>query len=145
MATNRPTALSGRTRTRFKGELTKPDNNGYTILLDTTQGMPNNIQSAPGKSATLPTPGTILGQALGRIYGFMVSCTGTDCTLIRYLLGGDGAWQLFSSTTITAGAAAQSVAWDPSAYGGEDCLVACLAGATASTHIYACLTERTAP
>lgn len=145
MATNRPTAISGRTRTRFKGELTAPDNSKYTILLDTTNGLPDNIRSAPPKAAALPTPGSVLGQALGRVFGFMVSCTGNDCTLQRYLLDGAGAWKLFAATTITAGADPQSIAWDPSAYGGEDALIVCLAGATAPTHIYATLTERTLP
>lgn len=147
MATNRPTALSGRTRTRFKGELTKPDNSGYTILLDTTQGLPNNLRSAPGKSAALPTPGTTLGQALGRVFSGLVSCTVDNCTLQVYYLNGAGAWSINATktATITAAAADAIFTVDPSLDGAEDVLIVLLAGATAPTHIYATLTERTVP
>ena len=137
--------ISGRTRTLFKGELTTPEASKYTILLDTTNGQPNNQMAAPGRSATLPTPGTILGVALGRVYGFTVQCTGQNVSVVEYGLDGSGAWALFATTTITAAAAPQAFTWDPSAYGFEDAAVFVLAGGTAPTKVYATLTERDAP
>ena len=147
MTINRQTALSGRTRTRFVGALTNPDNSGYTILLDTTNGLPSNIRGIPGKSASLPTPGTIRGQALGRVFSGLLSSIGYNCTLQVYYLNGAGAWSINSSktATITAAAADASFTVDPSLDGAEDVLIVLLAGATAPTHIYATLTERTVP
>jgi hypothetical protein len=147
MSTTAFKALSGRTRTRFKGELAAPDNSKYTILLDTTQGLPNNVRAVPGKSAALPTPGAILGQALGRVFYGLISCTTNDCTLQVYYLNGAGAWSINSTktATITAAAADKIFTVDPSLDGAEDVLIVALAGATASDHIYATLIERTVP
>ena len=144
MARNKQ-AISGRTRVLFSGELTQPDNSKYTILLDTTQDIPNEHEAAGGKSAAVPTVGARRGQALGRQYGIAISCTGQNCTVLQYHLHADGAWHLFRSTTVTAAADPQSFAWDPSAYGATDALALVQAGATAPTKIYADLTERTLP
>ena len=143
--------ISGRTRLLFSGALTQPDNSAYTTLLDTTRRLPNPIGTAPGKSASLPAVPTednvtgFRGQALGRQYGILVSCTAQNVSLVQYVLAGDGTWQLFATTTIVAGAAPQSFVWDPSAYGAADTLVVVLAGATQPTLVYASLTERTVP
>jgi hypothetical protein len=143
MALTAPQGISGRTRLRFCGELALPGNTEYAVILDTTRALPNNLQGAPAKSATLPTVGSLRGTALGRIYGVMISCTTQNVTLLEYFLHGDGTWHQFATTTITAGAAAQAIAVDPSAYGTTDVLVVALAGATAPDHIYVSLTERT--
>lgn len=140
-----PKGVSGRTRMLFSGTLTAPPNNQYTVILDTTRKLPNNLQTAPANSATLPTVGTLRGGALGRVYGLMVSCTVQNCSVLEYFLHGDGTWQLYATTTITAGAAPQAFTIDPSAYGTTDMMVVVLAGATAPTATYATLTERTVP
>ena len=137
---------SGRTRLLFSGELTQPDNSGYTTLLDTTRPWISEDISGPmGKSASLPTVGTAKAQAIGKIYGILVSCTDQNVTLLEYGLHADGTWQQFATTPIVAGAAPQSIPWDPSIYGFADVLVVVLAGATPPGHVYANLTERTVP
>lgn len=144
-------AISGKTRLLFSGELTQPADSGYTTFLDTTRRLPNVNGAAPGISASLPTVPTednvtgFRGQALGRAYGILISCTVQNVSLLQYLLHADGTWQLFATTTITAGAAPQAISWDPSIYGAADVLIVVLAGATKPTKIYAQLTERTLP
>ena len=135
--------IHGNTRLLFAGELTTPDANQYTILLDTTQGLPARGMTAPGKSAAVPTVGSTRGRALALYFCFAVSCTGQNCAVLEYILNGAGAWALFASTAITAGASDQTFAWDPSAYGTTDALVLVQAGGVAPTKVYASLTERT--
>jgi hypothetical protein len=139
--------ISGKTRILFSGELTQPDNSGYTILLDTTRKLPNANGDAPGVSASLPTvpTGGPRGQALGRSYGIMVTCTAQNVTLLQYVLAPSGAWTAAVTTTITAAAVPQAIAWDPSLYGAADVMIVVLAGATQPTHVYAQLTERLIP
>lgn len=138
-----PQGISGRTRKLFAGELTLPDANKYTQLLDTTQQLPAINETAPAKVAAIPTVGATRNQALGRWFCLAISCTGQDVTVLRYGMNGAGAWALFASTVITAGAADQTITWDPSAYGFTDALIIVLGGATPPTKIYASLTERT--
>lgn len=137
---------SGRTRTLFFGEVTTPRATEYSILLDTTRLQPGpQTTSTIPKSATLPTVGTYRGVALGKIFPFLVSCTGQSVTVLQYGLAPDGTWDLVASTTIVAGADAQSITWDPSFYGYTDVLVTTLAGAIAPTKVYATVLERTVP
>lgn len=139
-------ATSGRTRLLFSGELTTPGATEYAVLLDTTRPAMAKTSTAPPKSATLPTVGTEpRGSALGRIYPMLISCTGQNVTLVEYGLAPNGSWVLWASTTIVAGADAQSITWDPSFYGYIDVLIVALAGATPPTKIYAQLLERTVP
>jgi hypothetical protein len=143
-AIDRP--ASGRTRVLFAGELTLPDANKYSVVLDTTNGLPDEHMAAPPKSAALPAPGSNpVGIALGRIYAGAYSCTGQDAAVEEYGLHGDGTWHLLRSVAVQAGAAAQTIVWDPSAYGFADVLIVVKAGAIAPTHVYANITERTLP
>ena len=140
-----PKSISGRTRKLFVGELTNPDANKYTLLLDTTQLLPAMNEAVPGKFAALPTVGANRGGAMGRWFCMAISCTGQNVTVLRYILNGAGAWALFASDAIVAGAADQTITWDPSAYGTTDAMIIVLGGATPPTKIYASLTERTVP
>ena len=142
MANRRTSPISDKDRELFSGELTLPDASKYTILLDTTQQLPSWGSVPGGKSAAVPTVGSTRGLARGKVYSFTIRCTDQNVTLLQYLLDGAGAWSLFATTTITAGAAVQTVTWDPSAYGSGDCLVLVLGGATPPTKIYATLNER---
>ena len=139
--------ISGKTRLLFSGELTQPANSGYTVLLDTTRGLPNVNGDSPGVSASLPTvpTGGPRGQALGRSYGIMVTCTTQNVSLLQYTLAPDGTWALAVTTTITAAAVPQAITWDPSLYGAADVMIVVLAGATQPAHVYAQLTERLIP
>jgi hypothetical protein len=138
---------SGRTRLLFSGELTLPGNSEYSVLLDTTRKLPDEYQTAPAKSATVPTVGAERGQGLGRQFAVLASSVTQTSSIVVYYLNGNGAWSIDSSktTTLTAGAADAYVVVDPSAAGSSDCLVMVLAGATAPAHIYASLTEITKP
>jgi hypothetical protein len=139
-------ATSGRTRLLFSGELTAPGAGEYAVLLDTTRGPLAKTSTAPPKYAALPTVGTnTRGSALGRIYPMLVQCTGQNVTLLECGLDPDGTWTQFASTTLTAGADAQSITWDPSFYGYTDVLIVALAGGIPPTKIYAQLLERTVP
>lgn len=147
MAMRLKRGTSGRTRVLFAGALAVPTANQYATILDTTQDpqLPSETGVATAAVTALPDPGTNRGGALGRLYGIMVSCTTQNVTLLQYLLHGDGTWHLFASTTITAAAVAQSVTWDPSAYGGTDARILAQAGGTAPGAIYCSLTERDLP
>jgi len=134
--------LTGRTRIQMCVELTAPTAAQYTTICDTTRGYPDELGSSPPKSVSLPTPGTETGLALGRLFCLNVSCTGQNVTVQRYGLHGDGAWHLFQADVITAGAAAQSITWDPSGYAWADVLIVVLAGGTAPTKVYTNLVIR---
>ena len=72
------------------------------------------------------------------IVGVYVECASCSVQLSR---SGTAA-----TTTITADAAPIYIVWDPSlTHGSEDALLVLLAGASAPTHIYASVTERTLP
>lgn len=142
MGNRTKSGLTGKTRELFAGELTLPDANQYTILLDTTTGKPIANGTPGGKSAAIPTVGATRGQAMGNQFNLTIRCTGQDVTLLQYLLDGEGAWSLFASTAIVAGTAVQTVTWDPSGYGSGDALALVRAGAVAPSKIYVTLNER---
>ena len=143
--------ISGRTRLLFSGAITTPDASKYATILDTTRRLPNEFGAVAGKSDALPTvpaednAAGFRGQALGRIYAFAVACTTNNVALLQYGLAGDGTWQQFATTTITAAAAPQAFTWDPSAYGFADILICVLAGGSAPGAVTVSITERTIP
>jgi hypothetical protein len=112
-------------------QVTIPDNAGYTWLFDSTD--PRRFKSvALGKTAGVRAPMADRGGAEGQIALIGASCTGQNVNLVAYTLDGNGAWQLYSSVTITAGASPQFVDWTISA---PDVLIGFLAGASAPSDI----------
>lgn len=112
-------------------QVTLPDNSGYTWLFDSTD--PRTMSgTALGKTAGVRTVGAERGKAKNTKIVVGASCAGHDCTLVGYTLDGTGAWQLYNSQTITAGAVPTLVTiYVPT----PDFLLGFLAGATAPTGI----------
>lgn len=115
-----------------RNQMTLPDNSGYTFMFDTTNWT-KSINGTLGKSAAISSPGGDRLKGSGKEIHFSVGCTGQDVTLYRACLNGVGAWETHATTTITAGATAQKVAWGPIT---SDWIVYVVAGGTAPTALY---------
>jgi hypothetical protein len=111
---------------------TLPDANGYTWVYDSTREDKTRSGTAIGKTAGLPTPGNNRGGAKNSRIMMTVGCTGQNVTLLCYRLDGAGAWQLYDSTTITAGNTPQGLNWTVLS---PDVLIGILGGATPPTTI----------
>ena len=117
--------------TEINTQVTIPDNAGYTWLFDSTD--PRRFAGvALGKTAVVRTPMADRGGAKGMRALIGISCAGQNVNLVRYTLDGAGAWQLFATAVITAGAVPTFVDWPIPT---PDCLIGVLAGATAPSAI----------
>jgi len=145
-------SITGRTFAMFpllptgSGALTLPDNSGFSVLLDTTNGIPGEDCILAAKIAAVPsTPGATRGQALGRSFSGIVAATGQNVTVQLYGLTGAAGWALLQSQSITAGTPATFGPWTPSEYGSSDALILVAAGATAPSALTATLNCRDLP
>lgn len=105
-----------------------PDNEGYSVLFDTTRWVDSVRGAALVKAAALPSAGGNRGFGTGRAVQFSYRCTDQNVTLYEAILDGSGAWKTFKSYTVTAGADPTQFNWEPMS--GDWCLYV-VAGATA--------------
>lgn len=122
-------------------QLILPDANGYTWLWDSTDPNPLN-KAALGKTAAVRTVGPDRGGAINLTAKVGLSCTGHDVTLVFYTLDGAGAWQLHTSTPITAASVPQYVKWEILS---PDALIGVLAGASTPHALASTLTLTETP
>ena len=104
-----------RTTPEYRIQPTLPDDAGYTWIFDSTDPRSWDMIAALGKTAAVPAPKDLRGQARNLRACLGVSCAGQSVTVVFYTLDGAGAWQAYTmpggAVTLTAGAAPQYIDW----------------------------------